>query len=144
MSAATPTIDDLIEHFQFLDDWEERYTYLIELGRTLPPMNEADMNPETLVKGCQATVYLKADLTDDTPPVMSFQATANAAIVCGLIVVLQSMFCGRTPEEVLVTDAIDLAGKLGFEEHLSSTRRNGLHAMIKRIKAIATDYASAA
>ena len=144
MSAATPTIDDLIEQFQFLDDWEDRYTYLIELGRKLEPMDPADMNPQTFVKGCQATVYLKAELSDDTPPVMSFIANANAAIVCGLIVVLQAMFCGRTPEEVLAIDAIDLAGKLGFEEHLSSTRRNGLHAMIKRIKAIATEYANAA
>ncbi len=144
MSAATPTIDELLEHFRFLEDWEDRYIYLIELGRKLEPMDEAAMNPQTLVKGCQATVYLTAELSNDEPPVMTFNATANAAIVCGLIVVLQGMFCARTPAEILAIDAIDLARKLGFEEHLSSTRRNGLHAMITRIKSIATEYAAAA
>lgn len=144
MSTAIPTIDELVEQFRFLDDWEDRYTYLIELGRTLEPMAESNMNPETLVRGCQATVYLKADLSTDQPPVMSFIATANAAIVCGLIAVLQSIFSGRTPQEVIDIDAHAFARQMGFEEHLSPTRRNGLHAMIIRIKSIATQYASAA
>lgn len=140
MTGSIPTIDELIKRFRFLEDWEERYTYLIELGRRLEPMREDDMNPQTLVKGCQATVYLKETWSASSPPTLSLSATANAAIVCGLIAILQAIYCGRTPEETLNIDAIDLARQLGFEDHLSPTRRNGLHAMVNRINAIAGEY----
>ncbi|MCZ6834586.1 MAG: SufE family protein [Planctomycetota bacterium] len=142
MSAAIPSIDSLVEKFQFIEDWEDRYTYLIELGRKLEPMADSDMTSEAIVKGCQATVYLKASLSKDEPPIMSFIATANAAIVSGLIAILQSIYGGRTPQEIIDIDALSLVGQMGFEDHLSITRKNGLHAMITRIKFIAAEYVS--
>ena len=142
MTRPIPAIDELIKRFRALEDWEDRYTYLIELGRRLEPMREEDMTPQTLVKGCQATVYLKEHWTTAVPPVMTFDAWSNAAIVSGLIAVLQSMYGGRNAEDILDIDAIELARQMGFENHLSPTRRNGLDAMIKWINALAGEYAA--
>ncbi len=117
-----------------LDDWEDRFTYLIELGRKLPPMDEADKIETNRVLGCQATVFLKPIVQGD-PPRLTFTATADAATVTGLIAILLTMYSGHTPQQILATDAESYFKKLGLEDHLSPTRRNGLHSMIQRIRA---------
>lgn len=136
------TIDELIDNFEFLGDWEERFTYLLDLGRKLPPMDKADMVEENRVHGCQATVYLKPTVTQNGRPRLHFIATADAHIVNGLIAILLLVYDGKTPREILDTDVEGFLKKLGLEEHLSPTRRNGLHSMIKRIRTLATIHAN--
>ena len=143
----TFTIDELIDNFEFLDDWEQRFTYLIDIGRKLPEMDEADKNENTRVHGCQATVYMKESVENGSPPeaaeppVIELIAASDAHIVNGLIAILLAMFSGRTPRQIIETDAEEVFQQLGLEEHLSPTRRNGLHAMLKRIRAIAVEHA---
>lgn len=129
-------LDKIAENFELLDEWEDRFTYLIELGRKLPPMDQADMVDANRVHGCQATVYLKPTHTDN-PPSVHLSATADAATVCGLIAILLTMYSGKSPREILAIDAERYFKRLGLEEHLSPTRRNGLHSMIQRIRTIA-------
>jgi cysteine desulfuration protein SufE len=131
------TLEELKDNFEFLGDWEQRFTYLLDLGKKLPEMDEADMNEQTLVHGCQSTVYLKEQIEPGDPPTIEFVATSDAYIVRGLIAILQVIYNGKTPQQVIETDAVGTLGELGLEEHLSPTRRNGLHAMIGRIRALA-------
>lgn len=135
------TIEDLEANFEMLGDWEERFAYVIDLGRKLPPMDPADMNEENRVHGCQSQVWMKRELTPTDPPRMRFIANSDAHIVSGLIAILMTVFNGKTPREVLDTDAEGFLKKLDLEEHLSPTRRNGLHAMLKRIRAMAAQHA---
>lgn len=136
MTQVDVQLDRIIETFEFLGDWEERFTYLIDLGKKLPPMAEADRTDANLVHGCQATVWLKADLIGD-PLRMEFSAESDAFIVNGLIAILLSALNGKSPREVVEFDAPGLFTRLGLIEHLSPTRRNGLHSMIDRIREIA-------
>jgi len=137
MSENTLTIDEIVENFEFLGDWEERFTYVLDLGKKLSPMEPADMVEENRVHGCQATVYYKPTVVASDPPVIHFDATADAHIVSGLIAILLTIYNDKTPAQILEIDAESIFVKIGLEEHLSPTRRNGLHAMIKRIRAIA-------
>jgi cysteine desulfuration protein SufE len=129
-------LDTIAENFELLDDWEDRFTYLIELGRKMPPMDAADMIEPHRVHGCQATVYLKPTMHEN-PPQVQLSATADAATVCGLIAILLTMYSGKSPQEILAIDAESYFTRLGLEEHLSPTRRNGLHSMIQQIRSIA-------
>lgn len=141
MSTATGlNLDRIAENFEILDDWEDRFTYLIELGRKVPPMDQADMVEANRVHGCQATVYLKPRIEGD-PPRIHLSANADAATVSGLIAILLTMYSGKTPREILDIDAESYFTQLGLEEHLSPTRRNGLHALIQRIRGNAKAHA---
>lgn len=133
-------LDRIASNFEMLDEWEDRFTYLIDLGRKLPPMDKADMVEENRVHGCQATVYLKARPGGE-PARLSITATADAATVSGLIAILLTMYSGKTPGEILSTDAESYFTRLGLAEHLSPTRRNGLHALIQRIRSVAKAHA---
>jgi cysteine desulfuration protein SufE len=138
-SISTPTgltLEKIAANFESLDEWEDRFTYLIELGRKMPPMDEADKTEVNRVHGCQATVFLKPFAEGD-PPRLHFSAWADAATVCGLITILLSMYSGKAPREIANYDAESYFKRLGLEEHLSPTRRNGLHAMIQKIRSIA-------
>jgi len=137
MSNEQLTIDEIVDNFEFLGDWEERFTYVLDLGKKLPPMDEADMIEQNRVHGCQATVYYKPTVVAADPPVIHFDATADAHIVSGLIAILLVMYNDRTPQQILDIDAESIFRKIGLEDHLSPTRRNGLHAMIKRIREVA-------
>lgn len=128
------SIDELVTNFELLGDWEDRYGYLIELGRKLPPMAEADKTEENIVKGCQATVWLKESIEDGDPIRLRFNADSNSSIVKGLVAILLLVFSGKTPTEILQTDPATLLSKLALENHLSPTRKNGLHAMTQQIK----------
>jgi len=128
-----------------LDDWEERYRFLIDLGKKLPPLDEADRTEANRVHGCQSQVWMKARLQRDNggPGAMEFSAESDAFIVNGLIAILLSAYNGRPPQDVIQFDAEGLFKRLGLVEHLSPTRRNGLHSMIGRIREIATGCAGA-
>ena len=129
------TIDELIENFDFLGDWEERFAYLIELGKKLPPLDESERVEDNRVHGCQATVWLKMQSASDST--FEIHADSDAFIVKGLIAVLMLIYCGKTAEQIMATDVMGTFAKLGLERHLSPTRRNGLHSMVNRIRALA-------
>ncbi len=131
------TIDELIENFEFLGDWEERFAYLIELGKKLPALDDAEMIDEYRVHGCQASVWLRIlPSIDDKFEIL---ADSDAFIVKGLIAVLLLIYNGKTATQILDVDSSEIFGRLGLDKHLSPTRRNGLHSMVKRIKTLASD-----
>lgn len=130
------TIDELISNFEFFDNWEDRYAYLIDVGRKLPAMDEADKTEENRVKGCQATVWLKDHKSGD---LIEFSADSNSAIVKGLVSILVLIYSGKPATEIIKTDARPIFEKLGLDQHLSPTRKIGLHAMMQQIQKTASD-----
>ena len=137
-----PRVEDLIDNFSFLDDWEDRFRYLIDLGRKLPPMDEALKTEETKVRGCTSQVWIVDEIKPGTPPTLHFVADSDAHIVKGLIAVLMEIYDGRTPQEILAVDIRDAIGRLGFQQHLSPNRANGLFSMVERIRALAAREAA--
>ncbi|MEM6393629.1 MAG: SufE family protein [Planctomycetota bacterium] len=133
-ASTIPPIDEIEETFEFLGDWEERFSYLIDLGKKLPAMPEADRVEANRVHGCQASVWLKIDLADDQR--LTIRAASDAHIVNGLIAIMLSLFDRTTPDAARSVDAKSIVEKLGLDQHLSPTRRNGLWAMIERINAL--------
>jgi len=131
---------ELIEEFQFFDDWMDRYQYIIDLGRRLPEFPEAEKTDANKIKGCQSQVWFLAEMNDDR---LHFQAISDAAIVSGLIAVLLRIYSDRKPEDIVDTPA-DFVTALNLEQHLSPTRSNGLAAMLKAIHAFAGEAARAA
>ena len=128
------TIEQLTCNFELLGDWEERYAYLIDLGKKLPALPEADKVEENRVHGCQAAVWLKLSRDAAQPDRLRIQADSNAAIVRGLVAVLVLLFDHKTPAEIVAVDAKSILGKLRLDQHLSPTRKNGLFAMVERIR----------
>lgn len=137
MSTSPLTIDELLETFADLGEWDERYHYLIDLGRELPDMDEALKNEQTKVEGCMSQVWMVASVEPTVPPSMRIVADSDSVIVRGLIAVLLAMFSGRTPDEIRATDPEGVFEQLGLKQHLSGQRRNGLYAMVQRIKTLA-------
>ncbi len=137
------SVETLVENFELLDDWEDRYRYVIELGRALPPMPEAEKTAASKITGCVSQVWLTAR-TEGTPPVMRFSADSDAFIVRGLIAILLVVYDGRPPRDVAETDALQVLGQIGLDRHLSPNRRNGLVAMVGRIRAEAAARVPAA
>lgn len=129
----------IIETFEFLPDWNERYEFIDELGHKLAPMPESDKVDENLVKGCNTRTWLTGHVNAANPPAMEYQADAEGTLVRGIVMLLLTPFQGKTPEDVLATDPSEYIGKLGLEEHLSPNRRVGMYAFIDRLKAIARD-----
>ncbi len=129
-------IQDMIDDFSFLDDWEDRYMHVIELGKSLAPLTEAERNTNTKVNGCVSQVWLVVEIDKDgtNNPVLNFRGDSDAHIVKGLVAVVLIIFSGRTAQEITDIDAVSILSKLGLEEHLTPQRSNGLHAMISRIK----------
>ena len=130
-------LEKLISNFELLDDWEERYSYLIDLGKKLASLTEAEKSESNRVHGCQAMVWMVLEPDADRPGALRLRADSDAFIVRGLIAVLQLIFNGHTPEEILTTDAKSTLGQLGLDQHLSPTRKNGLFAMVERIRTLA-------
>ena len=127
---------DIAENLSFLDDWEDRYRYLIELGQALPKLDDAEKSPENKVHGCVSQVWLAADTLDkDGQTVLSYRGESDAMIVQGLVAILLALYSGRPPREIADTDAIAIFDKLGLREHLTAQRSNGLVAMVNRIRA---------
>ncbi|MGI9525740.1 MAG: SufE family protein [Weeksellaceae bacterium] len=127
---------EIIEEFSFFDDWQERYEYLIQLGNSLPPMDEEKKNAGLLVKGCQSNVWLDASMHDG---VMDFTADSDAILPKGIAALLVRLYSGEEPKEILNSDE-KFIEDIGLQEFLSPTRANGLLAMIKQIKFYAIAY----
>ena len=128
-------IDELVDNFSFLDDWEDRYRYLIELGRGLAPLDDAERTSATKVRGCASQVWLISRASGHGPDaVLDFRGDSDAHIVRGLIAVLFVLYSGRTAREILSTDEKAVLAKLGLHEHLTPQRSNGLASMVARIK----------
>lgn len=125
------TAEDIVDTLGFFDNWEERYKYIIDLGKELPPMDNALRNDQYLVRGCQSQVWLVDEWRDGK---LFFQADSDAFIVKGLLGVVLAAFNGKTPGEILSVDIDAYFGRLDLLQHLSSTRGNGLKAMVKRIQ----------
>jgi len=130
------TLDEIIESFEFLDDWDDRYRYLIELGRSLDPLPEHAHTDENKVRGCASQVWLQTtvDHNADGVPVLHFLGDSDAHIVRGLVALTLAFFSGHTAKEILDADAPALFKRLGFEQHLTPQRSNGLRSMVERIK----------
>ncbi len=124
-------LDELSEHFELLDGWEERYRYLIDLGKQLRPMDDALKNEVTKVEGCMSQVWMMAHQEDGA---LRFVADSDAAIVRGLIAVLMIAYDGKTPSEIIGLDVGPVFDGLGLAQHVSMNRRNGFFAMVQRIQ----------
>ena len=132
----TCKIDDLVSDFALLDEWEDRYRYVIELGKDLDTLPESERTPENKVQGCVSQVWIRTDVqAANAVPVLVFQGDSDAHIVRGLIAILFMLFSGRTADEILAVDAPAVLARLGLDEHLTQQRSNGLFAMVKRIQA---------
>ena len=133
------TIDDIRADFALLDDWEDRYRYVIELGRGLPAFPEELRTEANKVRGCASQVWLatEPERSADSPKAdrMAMQGTSDALIVQGLIAVLFAIYDGKTLDEIVRTDAQSIFAELGLSEHLTQQRSNGLASMVKRIRA---------
>ena len=136
---ATPAFEDLAETFEFLDDWEDRYRHVIELGKAFAPMDEALKVPATKVLGCASQVWIQPVISDGR---FDFQGDSDAMIVKGLIAVLHTLYAGLPVAEVVAVDAPAELGRLGLTDHLSSQRSNGLRAMVERIRHVAAEAAA--
>ncbi len=140
------TIDEIKDNFSLLDEWDDRYRYVIELGRMLDPMPEAEHSAANKVQGCASQVWLARRLahTDTNKPVLSYLGDSDAHIVRGLIAILLTLYSGRTPQDILATDAVATFDELGFRDHLTPQRSNGLRAMVERIQSDARATLAAA
>ena len=140
------TIDEITENFALLDDWDDRYRYLIELGRELSPLSEAAHNDVNKVQGCASQVWLDTTVRPNGAggPVLTFEGDSDAHIVRGLIAILFAIYSGKAARDILVTDAIKLFESMGLREHLTPQRSNGFRSMVERIRSDARAALAAA
>lgn len=131
-------VEELIEDFELLESWEERFRYIIDLGRKLEPMDPASKTDDNKVDGCTSQVWMVAQ-AEGAPPRLHFLADSDAHIVRGLIAILLMIYGDRPASEILAVDAKEMIGRIGFERHLSPNRANGLYAMVGRIRAFAAE-----
>jgi cysteine desulfuration protein SufE len=141
-----PDIEEIIDNFSVLDDWDDRYRYLIELGRELPPLSQAAHSDVNKVQGCASQVWLDTSVRPDGAdgPVLTFAGDSDAHIVRGLITVLFAIFSGKHAKDILATDALMLFERMGLREHLTPQRSNGFRAMVERIRSDARAALTAA
>ncbi|MBX3575879.1 MAG: SufE family protein [Rhizobiaceae bacterium] len=128
------TIDAIEEDFALLDDWEDRYRYVIELGQALDTFPDAERTAQNKVPGCVSQVWLVTRRAGGADPELEFRGDSDAHIVRGLVAIMLALFSGRRASDVLKTDAEAVLKRLGLDEHLSPQRANGLRSMIKRIR----------
>jgi cysteine desulfuration protein SufE len=129
-----PTIDQIIDNFSLLDEWDDRYRYVIELGRDLCPLTEQDRTDANKVQGCASRVWLATIVRPGDGPVLDFTGDSDAHIVRGLIAILFALFSGKHSAEILSADANALFERLGLREHLTPQRSNGFRSMVERIR----------
>lgn len=140
---ATEAFEDIAEIFEFLDDWEDRYRHVIEMGKAMSPLDPAFQVPATKVEGCASQVWFLPRIEGQGPGArFDFQGDSDAMIVRGLIAILHALYSGLSVADVLKVDATAELGRLGLEDHLSSQRSNGLKAMIGRIRKLAAEAAA--
>ncbi|MCE2516408.1 MAG: SufE family protein [Alphaproteobacteria bacterium] len=129
MTTAAHQADEIVDEFAFFDDWEDRYQHLIDLGRKLPPLDERYKTDEFRLMGCQSVVHFATETEGET---LTFHAASDAAIVQGLIAVMMRVYSGQSAADILATPP-EFLNKIGLDEHLSPTRKNGLAAMVTAI-----------
>ena len=131
------SIDDIIDNFSLLEEWDDRYRYLIELGRMLPPLPECERSERNKVQGCASQVWLSTHIRPDHggKPVLDFAGDSDAHIVRGLVKLTLALYSDRPANEIVATDAAPIFDRLGFAQHLTPQRSNGLRSMVERIKA---------
>jgi cysteine desulfuration protein SufE len=141
MTAASPdsltTLDEIVDNFSLLEEWDDRYRYVIELGRGLSPLAERDRSEANKVQGCASQVWLATTVHPNGQggPMLTFCGDSDAHIVRGLIAILFAMFSGKQARDILSTDAIAVFERLGLREHLTPQRSNGFRSMVERIRA---------
>lgn len=130
------TIDDIIDDFALIDDWEERYRYVIELGRAMPELPVSARTEDNRVRGCASQVWLETSVAKNHQgeAVLSFRGDSDAHIVRGLVSIILTLYSDKTAREILATDALAIFGKLGLIEHLTPQRSNGVRSMVERIR----------
>ncbi len=140
------TIDEIRDNFSVMEEWDDRYRYVIELGRSLEPMPEAEHSAANKVNGCVSQVWLsrRIDHDDDRGPVLRYRGDSDAHIVRGLVAILLTLYSDRTPREIIATDAIAVLDELGLRDHLTPQRSNGLRSMVERIRNDAHETLAAA
>lgn len=131
----TDSIEDILESFSLLDDWEDRYHYVIELGRELPPFPEIARDDAHKVPGCVSQVWLVTKRGEGHDPIMTFQGDSDAHIVRGLVYILTTYYSGKRASEILNADIEKVLKTLGLDENLTPQRSNGLRSMVERIRA---------
>ena len=146
LAPETTSLDEIVENFSLLEEWDDRYRYVIELGRTLEPMPQAEHSAANKVQGCASQVWLSKHVARSSSgePTLKYRGDSDAHIVRGLIAILLTLFSGHTPQQILSTDAIAIFDEFGFREHLTPQRSNGLRAMVERIRADARETLAAA
>lgn len=130
-------IEEVKETFEFMDEWEDRYRFIIDLGRKLPDFDEANQTEENRVHGCSSKVWLVYDREGDK---ILFKGDSDAHIVKGLVALILMIFSNKTPKEIIATDANGILNDLGLSQHLSPMRTNGLFSMVERIKSIGESF----
>jgi len=139
------TIDEIRDNFSLLEEWDDRYRYVIELGRMLDPLPEAEHSPDNKVQGCVSQVWLSKQVDRSKgEPQLNYLGDSDAHIVRGLIAILLTLYSGHTPKEILATDALKVFDEFGFRDHLTPQRSNGLRAMVERIRTDAREALAAA
>jgi cysteine desulfuration protein SufE len=137
MPQSPEAFEDIVDAFAYLDDWEDRYAHVIELGRAMSPLEDRLKTRASKVDGCASQVWIVPKLADGPPRRLHFDGDSDALIVKGLIAILHALYSGGTPEEILATDAEAELARLDLGDHLSSQRSNGLKAMIARLRMLA-------
>lgn len=130
------TIDEIVDNFTLLDEWDDRYRYVIELGRALPPLPDSAHTDANKVQGCASQVWLLTHVKPDGAggPVLTFEGDSDAHIVRGLVAILVALYSGKSAREILATDALALFDSIGLRENLTPQRSNGLRSMVERIR----------
>lgn len=141
---ASESFEEIAETFDFLDDWEDRYRHVIELGKAMPPLEEAFRVPATKVDGCASQVWILPEIDGQGPQAQfRFRGESDAMIVRGLIAVLHALYSDQPVADVLKVDAHAELARLGLNDHLSAQRSNGVRAMVERIRSLAAETAAA-
>lgn len=141
---ASEAFEEIAETFEFLDDWEDRYRHVIDMGKAMPPLEEAFRVPATKVDGCASQVWLLPEIDGCGPDaIFRFRGESDAMIVRGLVAILHALYDGLPVSDVLGVDAAAELGRLGLNDHLSAQRSNGLRAMIQRVRDLASQASAA-
>jgi cysteine desulfuration protein SufE len=130
-------IEEIVENFGLLDEWDDRYRYVIELGRTLTPLPDGAHVDANKVQGCASQVWLVTNVKPNgaSGPILTFQGDSDAHIVRGLIAILFSLYSGKSARDILAIDSLELFDRIGLRENLTPQRSNGLRSMVERIRA---------
>jgi len=137
------SIDKILEDFDYLEEWEDRYRYVIELGKALPDLPEADRTAANKVLGCASQVWLVSDAGDGPDPILIFRGDSDAHIVRGLVAIVLAIYSGKHASVIEKLDALEVFRSIGLVEHLSAQRANGLRSMVNRIRAEAKAWVAA-